>query len=102
MPVILDDVLEQIQALHYEVSTESRLVRVGLKDEQNLEAIITKFPLLTSRETVSGLKQAFLAAQTPDEKERLSRIFLYCLGHYIHKNLVTLDDELTTFFSKSV
>src|SRR3990167_3837039 len=102
MPVILDDVLEQIQTLHYEISTESRLVRVGLKDEQNLEAIINKFPLITSRETVSGLKQAAAAAETPDEKERLSRLYLYCLSHYIHKSLAAQQDQVTTFFSKAV
>jgi len=98
----MDNILEQIQALHYEISTESRLVRVGLKDEQNLESIIAKFPLLTNRETVSDLKQAILAAKTPNEKERLTRVYLYCLGHYIHKNLAAMDDEVTTFFSKSV
>ena len=58
MPVALDNILEQIQTLHYEISTESRLVRVGLKDEQNLEAIINRYPLLTNRETAYGLKQA--------------------------------------------
>jgi len=102
MPVALDNILEQIQTLHYEISTESRLVRVGLKDEQNLEAIINRYPLLTNRETAYGLKQAADAAKTPDEKERLARLYLYCLGHYIHKSLAAQQDQVTTFFSQAV
>lgn len=101
MPLAIDEIVEDIQAVHYEISTESRLVRVGLKEEQNLEAILARFPRLTSLATVSELKRAVREARAGEERERLARLYLYCLGHYVHQKLVKLDDEVNTFFSKA-
>lgn len=93
------DILEQIQSLHYEISTESRLVRVGLKDEQNLAGILSRYPALTDPGTARRLKLIREESDRDEDRERISRAYFYCLGHHIHSELAAEDDRVTTFLS---
>ena len=96
MPLSVPDILSALEELHYKISTESRLVRVGLKEEQRIEPILKKYDWLTSRSTVDFLRRAVEAAFTGEARERLERIWFSCLGDTIHKTLAPLDDRLHT------
>jgi hypothetical protein len=95
------NILEQIQSLHYAISTESRLVRVGLKDEQNLAGILSRYPALTEPGTALRLKQIREESDNDEDREKISRAYFYCLGHHIHSELAAEDDRVTTFLSRA-
>ncbi len=94
-------ILENLERLNYEISTESRLVRVGLKEEQNMRQILSKYPVLTQLEVFLQLKDQASRQRDPDLKERLERLAFSCLEWVLHAQVVALDDQMETFLSRA-
>jgi hypothetical protein len=101
MKLAVAGILEALEQLHYDVSTESRLVRVGVKTEQRIEPIMQRYDWLASRETVGFLAAQLAGASTADERERLDRARFSCLGDYVYKSLAPLDDRLHTELART-
>ncbi|MSR65594.1 MAG: hypothetical protein EXS18_07430 [Verrucomicrobiae bacterium] len=102
MELSISQILIGLEQLHYEISTESRQVRVGLKDEQHIEPILKKYDWLASREVVDFLARELRNAPDEDSRERLGRLWFSCIGDYIYKTLAPLDDKLHTELSKAI
>lgn len=96
-----ESILKSLEELHYEISTESRLVRVGLKEEQNLQKILSKYPALTQLEVYQELKETPSRQGDPDQKELLERLAFSCLELVLHNQIAALDDSFETFLAKT-
>ena len=97
----IETVLEELEQLNYEISAESRLVRVGLKEEQNLQEILSRHPSLTRLEIFQELQHRLSSLQEPDQKERLERLAFSCLELVLHAQIAGLDDQFETFLAKT-
>jgi hypothetical protein len=95
-----DKILQTLEQLNYELSTETRLVRVGLKDEQQTEAILQKFSWLCGKDVVVSLKQQVEAATAGDEREKLDRLYFAITELYLYRQIAPLADRLQTALSK--
>lgn len=93
-PLSTDRILRALEELHYDIATESRLVRSGRKVEQRLEPILQRYEWVTSRETVEFLRAEIDRAADADARERLERAWFHCISDYLYKTLAPLDDKL--------
>lgn len=102
MDLSLLKILSGLEEMHYEVSTESRLVRVGLKAEQQIEPIMKKYDWLASRAAIDFLRRELDRARGEETRERLERILFRCLGDYVYRTIAPLDDRLHTGLAKAM
>lgn len=99
MPVSIANILAAIEQLNSELSTETRLVRVGLKDEQQTEAILQRFAWLCEPEIVRQLKTGVDAAADGETRERLERLYFAVAELYLYRQVAPLADKLQTALS---
>lgn len=92
----IDDILAGIEKSTYEMATESRLARVGLKEDQNIAAILEQYSWLYNLETVRTAHAAWQAADDAEGQERLRRIYYYLLDGYVERQTAALEDELVS------
>ncbi len=97
----IQSLLDTLEKLNYEISTESRMVRVGLKDEQNMENILRQYPALTQLEVFLEIQNLASRQTDTDQKERLERLAFACLDLVLHAQIVALDDQFETFLAKA-
>lgn len=90
------DVLAGIENSTYEMATESRLARVGLKEDQNIAAILDEYSWLYNLETVRAAGAAWQQATEPEDQERLRRIYYYLLDGYVERQTAGLEDQLVS------
>lgn len=90
----LDEIRKAYQQFVYESSTESRLVAVGLQEEQNMAAIVERFSWLADLETVREVAAAASAAQDPLVREGLSQFAFELTGMHMGSRLVKESDAL--------
>lgn len=91
------DIIRGIQDSNYELETESRLARVGLKDGQDIAGILEKYGWLYNRDTVERARKAYESEPDPAEKERLRRVYLYVQGGYVDRRTAELEDKVVSF-----
>lgn len=94
MPLTIAKILKGVEQLEYEIATESRLVRVGLKDKQETDAIMQRHEWLASLSVVKLAQAQVNRARDPDERDRLERLYFTCAGFYAYRKQAKLDDEL--------
>src|ERR1051326_5516539 len=101
MELSISQILTGLEQLHYEISTESRQVRVGLKSDQQIEPILKKYDWLANRKVVDFLAREVRNAPDEDSRARLGRLWFSCIGDYIYKMLAPLDDKLHTELARA-
>jgi hypothetical protein len=94
------NILGSLEQLNYELSTETRLVRVGLKDEQQTGAILQKFSWLCGKDVVEFLERRVEAAAAGDEREKTERLRFAIAELYLYRQVAPLVDGLQTALSK--
>ncbi len=93
----IGDIIQGIQSSTYELETESRLARVGLKDEQDIAGVLEKYDWLYNKDTVQSAYEAYQAETDEAEKERLRRVYLYVQGGYIERQTAAQEDKIVSF-----
>ncbi|TAK35159.1 MAG: hypothetical protein EPO21_06800 [Chloroflexota bacterium] len=78
----------------YELATESRLVRAGLKDTSEMSAIIERYADLYEPEVVRFAEQAYRSAADTDACERRRRLYLALLDFAMERPIAALRDAL--------
>jgi len=94
MPLTIARILKGVEQLEYEIATESRRVRAGLKDRQETDAIMQRHEWLASLSVVKQVQTQLNRARSPDERDRLERLYFTCAGFYTYRKQAKLDDEL--------
>ena len=74
MSSTLPNILAALEQLNSELSTEGRLVRVGLKDEQQTAAILKKFDWLCRADVLQSIQQERDAAADSETRELRDRL----------------------------
>lgn len=89
------EVSAALEQAHYELSTEGRLARVGLKERQEIAPIIARYSYLYSRAQIESLRGEMEAAQG-ERREELTRLYYALLDGYIDARVSDLQDEVVT------
>lgn len=84
-----------MEQAHYELATEGRLARVGLKERQELAPIVARYRDLYSREQIAAAQQEMEAAQG-ERREELTRLYVALLDGYVDARVAGLNDELVS------
>jgi hypothetical protein len=92
----LEDIVRGIKDSTYELDTESRLATVGLKDEQDLAAILEKYAWLYGPDTVRSAREAYEAESDPSARERARRVYYYVLDGYVGRQTAALEDRVVS------
>lgn len=91
------DIIQGIRDSSYELDTESRLARVGLKDGQNIASVLEKYAWLYNQVTVHRARDAWECEANAAEKNRLRRAFYFLLDGYVGRKTAALEDHIVTF-----
>ncbi|MCX6725715.1 MAG: hypothetical protein NT052_00145, partial [Candidatus Shapirobacteria bacterium] len=81
-------ILQELEKFIYEINTESRLARVGLKKEQKIAPIVKKYQWLFSLPTINFVKKSQL-------------LFFELSESFLYSKTASLEDKIETFFNKS-
>jgi len=92
---------DQLAKFIYELETEDRLVRVGLKDKAETAKIYKKYKNLFTREVLADLKKEINKTGNAKTREILERIYFTIVGSFIGLQTAALDDSIKTYFSKT-
>lgn len=85
----------------YELETEDRLVRVGLKDKLESAKIYAKYKDLFTKENLEAIGKEIFTVKSKTEKEILERFYFVIASSFIgHKN-AALEDSIKTFFANA-
>src|SRR3990170_5952582 len=85
----------------YELETENRLCRVGLKEKAQTSKIYKKYQNLFTREVLDGLKKQINKSGNAKTREILQRIYFTIAGCFIGLKTASLDDSIKTYFSEA-
>ena len=91
----LTTIKKAIETSYQEMATEVMTVRVGKKDRQELAPIVAKYVWLYDLKTISWIAKRRDQVQG-ELRERLSRIYFFLCGGYLDRQVVKLDDQITT------
>src|SRR3989338_7898233 len=92
---------DQLSKFIYELETEDRLVRIGLKDTAQTAKIYKKHSVLFTKETLAKIQEEIKKSKDLKTKEILERIYFTIAGSYIGLSLAPEEDKITTYFSKA-
>jgi len=84
----------ELQRYLYERSEEARAVRVGEKETSEQAEIVARYRDLFSPEQLEALREAEVACEDADERERLYRLRKTCEGGIVAAELAERDDAL--------
>ena len=90
-----DQVSAQLEQAHYELTTEGRLARVGLKERQETAPIIARYRHLYTPEQIQALR-AEAESTTGARRDELTRLHSALLDGYIDAQSAALSDEVVT------
>jgi len=93
----VEDAVRGIKESTYEIQTESRLAYSGLKQEQNISAVLERYAWLYNLETVRHIEEAYREETNPESKERLRRVYYHLLEGHIEQQISPLEDALVSF-----
>ena len=85
----------------YELETEDRKVRVGLKEKSEQVQIFKKFVHLFNKENLKEISNLIKKSKNSKEKDILERIYFATAGSFIGAKLAKLQDEIITYFSQA-
>ncbi len=95
--ITVDGIIKGIEQSTYDVETESRLARVGLKDGQDIAGILEKYAWLYNLETVRVAQEAYSSETDPANQERLRRVYYYVLDGYVERQTAAMEDKVVSF-----
>lgn len=90
-----DDVSSALEQAQYELATEGRLARVGLKDRQEMAPIVARYSYLYSHAQIEAAR-AEMEAETGERREELTRIYHALLDGYVNARVSSLYDEVVS------
>ncbi len=93
-----DEVSAALERAQYEMSTERRLARVGLKQRQELAPIIERYSDLYRPEQIEAVNAERGAAQG-ERQEELRRLYFALLDGYVDARAAPIYDEVVTSFA---
>lgn len=96
-----DQLEKKLASFNYEIETEDRLVRVGLKEKLDSVSIYKKYRELFTVEVIEFIKGLAKTEKDPDKKEILERVYFYISGNVIGLKLAKKSDLLTTYFASA-
>src|SRR5919109_1530239 len=88
-----DEVSAILEQAYYELATETRLARVGLKERQETAPIVERYRYLYTRPQIEAVR-AEMEAATGERREELARLHSALLDGYIDTRVATLDAEV--------
>lgn len=92
---------DQISKFVYDLETEDRLIRVGLKDVAESAKIYKKYSGLFTKDTLQKLQEQIKKAKDAKQKDILERVYFTLAGSFIGLQLAAEEDKITTYFSKA-
>lgn len=92
---------KQLEKFIYELETEDRLVRVGLKEKLETAKIYKKYQDLFTVETLDNLKQLIKKESNDKRNDIYGRIYFTLAGSFIGLKTADAQDFITTYFSKA-
>jgi hypothetical protein len=93
-----DDVSTRLEQAHYELATESRLARVGLKARLEMAPILQRYAHLFRRDQIDAVRVEADAA-SGECREELVRIYYALLDGFVDARAADLHDEAATSLS---
>ncbi len=93
----IGDIIQGIRDSSYELDTESRLARVGLKDAQEIASVLEKYAWLYNQATVQRARDAWEREVDPAEKNRLRRAYYFLLDGYVSRKTAEQEDRVVSF-----
>jgi hypothetical protein len=96
-PDSIDDIIKGIRDSDYELTTESRLVGAGLKEEQDLASVMERFSWLYDLDTVRQAEDAYHSETDPEGRERLRRVYYHLLDGYVERQTAEKEDAIASF-----
>jgi len=97
----LQDLEDKLSEFIYEVDTESRLVRAGLKEKAETAKIYQKYKDLFGREVITDLKKEIEKTFNKRTKDILERIYFTLTSGLISFKTANIDDAIKTYFSNA-
>lgn len=97
----ISQIEETLSKFIYELETEDRLVRVGLKDTAQTAPIYKKYRNLFTKETLEKVSNVSKVTKVSKEKDILERIYFTIAGSYMGLATAAEEDKITTYFSKA-
>src|SRR5919205_1017406 len=88
-----DEVSAILEQAYYELATETRLARVGLKERQETAPIVERYRYLYTRPQIAAVR-AEMEAATGERREELARLHSALLDGYIDTRVAALDAEV--------
>src|SRR5262252_7939468 len=86
-----DRIVQGLRDSNYELQNEGRLVRAGLKTEQDTASIVERYAWLYSEETLDAVGE-------PADEER-KRVRAALMQGIVERRTAALDDRLSTFYA---
>lgn len=90
-----DEVAATLEQAYYELITESRLARVGLKERQETAPIVERYRYLYTPEQIAATRREMEAA-SGERREELTRLYFALLEGYVEARVAPLNDELVS------
>lgn len=91
----------EIAKFIYELETEDRLVRVGLKDVAESAKVYKKYKHLFSKKLLDELLLKTKQTKDTEQKEITQRIYFMLAGSFVGRKTSAAQDKITTYFSKA-
>lgn len=85
----------------YDLETEDRLVRVGLKKTSQSLKVFEKHKDLFTIANLQKIRKALQNIRNPEQKEILERIYFTIAGSYVGLRLAKLQDRISTYYSQA-
>jgi hypothetical protein len=97
MPDSIEEIVKGIRECNYELTTESRLVGAGLKEEQDLASVLEKYAWLYEPQTIRQVREAYHAQTDAGEQERLRRVYYHLLEGCLERRTAEEEDAIASF-----
>jgi len=95
-----DEVSATLEQAYYELMTEARLARVGLKERQETAPIVARYEALYTKEQIEALRgEMERAGGDGERREELTRLHNALLEGYVEARVAALDDEVVSSFA---
>ena len=96
----IQKIIKSLEKNMYEMNTESRLARVGLKKEQKIAPILAKYNWLYNLTTINFVKKSYQKETNLNKKEQLKLLFYDLSDFFLYRKVIVMDDRLATFLNK--
>ena len=95
-----DEVSATLEQAYYELMTEARLARVGLKERQETAPIVARYEALYTKRQIEALRgEMEQAGGDGERREELTRLHNALLEGYVEARVAALDDEVVSSFA---